>query len=78
MKDTPSYKTAIKEIESIVNEIENETVDVDVLTKKVKRATFLIKLCKERLKTTDTEVKKILEEFEEEDSRTGETDLEPF
>ncbi len=78
MNKIPSYKAAIEEIESIVNEIENETVDVDVLTKKVKRATFLIKLCKEKLKTTDTEVKKILEEFEEEDRKTEGTDLEPF
>ncbi len=66
MNDTPGYKDAIQEIESIVEEIENETVDVDVLTEKVKRATFLIKLCKEKLKTTDTEVKKVLKEFEKE------------
>ncbi len=70
MNDAPSYKEAIEEIESIVDEIENETVDVDVLTEKVKRATFLIKYCKEKLKRTDNEVKKVLKEFEKE----GETD----
>lgn len=64
MKDNPSYKEAIEEIESIVEEIENETIDVDLLTEKVKRATFLIKLCKEKLKTTDTTVKKVLREFD--------------
>jgi exodeoxyribonuclease VII small subunit len=66
MTKTPSYKDAIEEIESIVEEIENETVDVDVLAKKVKRATFLIKFCKEKLRTTDTEVKKSLKIFDEE------------
>lgn len=66
MKKNPSYKQAIDEIESIVNEIENETVDVDTLALKVKRAAFLIKLCREKLKTTDDEVKKILKEFDRE------------
>ncbi len=66
MTKTPSYKDAIEEIDLIVEEIENETVDVDVLANKVKRATFLIKLCKEKLKTTDTEVKKSLKIFDEE------------
>lgn len=74
MNKTLSYKNAIEEIESIVDEIENENVDVDVLAKKVKRATYLIKLCKEKLKKTDNEVKNILEEFEED--KAEETDLE--
>ncbi len=67
MSDAPAYKDAIEEIESIVNEIENETVDVDVLTKKVKRAAFLIKYCKEKLKKTDNEVKKVLKDFDKEE-----------
>jgi len=67
MQDNPGYKEALEEIESIVGEIENETVDVDVLAEKVKRAAFLIKYCKAKLKTTENEVKKILKEFEKED-----------
>ncbi len=68
MNDAPSYKDAIEEIESIVGEIENETVDVDVLAEKVKRAAYLIKYCKSKLKATDNEVKKVLREFEKEDN----------
>jgi len=67
MQDNPGYKEALEEIESIVGEIENETVDVDVLAEKVKRAAFLIKYCKAKLKITENEVKKILKEFEKED-----------
>jgi len=67
MNDTPGYKDAVEEIESIVAEIENETVDVDVLAEKVKRAAHLIKYCKTKLKATDNEVKKVLREFEKED-----------
>jgi exodeoxyribonuclease VII small subunit len=67
MAKTPSYRAAIEELEAIVQEIESETVDVDVLTEKVKRATYLIKLCKKKLRDTDSNVKKILKEFEEEE-----------
>jgi exodeoxyribonuclease VII small subunit len=67
MSNKPAYKDAIEEIESIVEEIENETVDVDVLTEKVKRAAFLIKYCKGKLKKTDDEVKKVLKDFEKEE-----------
>lgn len=68
MNDKPGYKEAVEEIESIVEEIENETVDVDVLAEKVKRAAYLIKYCKSKLKATDNEVKKVLREFEKEDN----------
>jgi len=67
MSNDPGYKEALEEIESIVEEIENEAVDIDVLTDRVKRATFLIKLCKAKLKKTDDEVKKVLKEFEAEE-----------
>ena len=67
MNKTPGYKDSIEELESIVEEIENEIVDIDVLTAKVKRATFLIKLCRKRLKKTDSEVKNVLKEFEKEE-----------
>jgi len=67
MNDTPGYKDAVEEIESIVAEIENETVDVDVHAEKVKSAAHLIKYCKTKLKATDNEVKKVLREFEKED-----------
>ncbi len=70
MKKAEGYKDAVEEIESIVHEIENETIDVDVLSKKVKRAIFLIKLCREKLRKTEDEVKSILKELE----KTDETD----
>ena len=67
MNNAPSYKDAIEEIETIVEEIENEAVDVDILAEKVKRATYLIKYCKSKLRKTDDEIKKVLKEFEKEE-----------
>ena len=66
MSERPDYKGAIEEIESIVDEIENETVDVDILAEKIKRAAFLIKYCKQKLRKTDDEIKKVLDELESE------------
>ena len=66
MSERPDYKDAIEEIERIVDEIENETVDVDMLAEKIKRAAFLIKYCKQRLRKTDDEIKKVLDELESE------------
>ena len=71
MNKEPTYQDAFNEIESIVEEIENETVDVDVLAEKVKRATHLIKYCKSKLRNTDAEIKKVLREFEKEDREGG-------
>lgn len=61
-----SYSDAITELESIVVEIENENISVDILSDKVKRAAELIKICKKALQVTDKEVKQILEELKEE------------
>ena len=66
MSDSPNYKEAMEEIERIVEEIENETVDVDMLAEKIKRAAFLIKYCKQKLRKTDEEIKKVLDELESE------------
>lgn len=73
-KRQQKYKEAVKEIEDIISEIESETIDVDELASKVKRASELITFCKDKLKKTEKEVNKILEEVEEEP--TGETEKE--
>jgi len=55
------YEDAISELEEIVDKIENADISVDELSVKVKRASELIKVCKDILHKTDKEVQKILE-----------------
>ncbi len=76
----PAYGEAVEELERIITEIEEESVDVDALTEKVKRATFLIGYCKDRLKDTEVEVQKALSGLEEEvrEDDREEEDVEPF
>lgn len=64
-KKTESYNEAVDKLRKIVADIENGDLDVDLLSEKVKVATRLIKLCKEKLYKVDEEVKKVLEELEE-------------
>jgi len=60
-----SYKEAIEEIEEILLQIENEELDVDDLSEKVKRVSSLIKTCKDKLHKTEEEVENILKEMDE-------------
>jgi exodeoxyribonuclease VII small subunit len=60
-----SYSQALSELEKIISRIESEETDVDVLAEKVKRAAYLIKLCKGKLRSTEEEVGKALSELEE-------------
>ena len=60
-----SYSQAQKELEEILEKIETGYVEIDTLSEMVKRACFLIKLCSAKLKETDAEIKKILDEFKQ-------------
>jgi exodeoxyribonuclease VII small subunit len=64
MELTMTYEEAYRELEQIAQEIEHETVSVDVLAEKVKRASDLIALCQKRLKATESEVNKIIARME--------------
>lgn len=64
IKKDLSYKEAINEIEEILQQIENEEPDVDQLSEKVKRLSFLVAWCREKLHNTEEEIEKILKEIE--------------
>jgi exodeoxyribonuclease VII small subunit len=65
MNKKPGYSEALQEIEEIIARIENDELDVDQLTQQVKRVSFLISFCREKLRNTEDEVEKILREMEE-------------
>lgn len=60
-----SYAQAMKEIESIADQLGGESVDIDTLTAKLKRANELIALCKQRLVKVEKEVTAILSETDQ-------------
>jgi exodeoxyribonuclease VII small subunit len=64
VKKKPGYSDAIVEIEEILEQMENDEMDVDDLSEKVKRVSFLIRTCREKLTQTEEEVEKILKEMD--------------
>ena len=61
-----SYSEAIAEITDILNQIEKGELDVDELTEKVSRVTFLIKTCKSKLMSAEKEIETILDKDQQE------------
>jgi exodeoxyribonuclease VII small subunit len=59
-----SYGTAYSELKKIASEIETESVSVDVLAQKVKRASELITYCQDKLRSTEQEVNNIIKQME--------------
>lgn len=64
MEKNLTYETAYTELARIAHEIEADTVSVDVLAQKVKRASELITFCQAKLKSTETEVNNIIGKME--------------
>ena len=63
-KKEESYNEAIEKLRRIVAEIDKDELDVDLLSEKVKEASRLIKLCKEKLYKVDMDVRNVLEELD--------------
>jgi exodeoxyribonuclease VII small subunit len=65
MSKQPDYAEAFEELQQIVSDIEEGEITVDELSAKVKRASELIRICKKKLTTVETDVNRILEDLEE-------------
>lgn len=46
------FTDAMAQLEAIIEDLKNEKTDIDTMVAKTRRATELIKLCRQRLKTT--------------------------
>ena len=58
------YDEALAQLKEISNKLENKQVSMDDLTEVVKRANELAEYCKTKLKSTETEIRKILDTTE--------------
>ncbi len=67
MKEKISYTDAFEELQIIVAEMEKGEITVDQLSEKVQRAAVLIQVCKEKLTSTELDVRKILRELNQKD-----------
>ncbi len=62
-----TYNEAITEIEEILQTIESGDLDVDELTDKVKRVAYLLETCKKKLRTTESEIQKVMDGLEKDE-----------
>lgn len=57
-----TYEQALQELQTIVRALQEDTVSVDDLTEKSRRAAELIRYCQEKLRITEAEVKNLFQE----------------
>ena len=59
------YSEALHELESILDQIAHDEVDLDELGGKVQRAASLIKVCRDKIERTEMQVRRIIESLDE-------------
>jgi exodeoxyribonuclease VII small subunit len=60
VKKQETYSQAIKRLEEIVRQIDNNEMDIDILSEKIKEANEIILFCSEKLTKVDKEVEKLI------------------
>ena len=60
-----TYTEAFDELQIIVSDMEDSKISVDELDAKIKRASVLLKICKDKLFKTEENVQKILDEIKD-------------
>lgn len=63
--DTPSYSQAAERLDAILRAIENESADIDELSKLVDEAAGLVKLCRSKIQAAEVQVNHITAELQE-------------
>ena len=59
------YADAMAELELILDELESDQLDVDVLADRVRRASELLTLCRDRISRAQADVDKIVADLDE-------------
>lgn len=62
--DEIRYTEAMEELESLLEEIDDDGVDLDELALKVERASKLITVCRDKIENTEMQVKAIIDGLE--------------
>lgn len=66
-EDEVAYSDAIDELETILDEIEGDDVDLDDLADKVERASELVEICRDKIDDTEMQVQSIIDDLRSEE-----------
>lgn len=73
------YAEAMAELESLLRELDSSTIDVDALSAKVQRASYLVEWCNERITAAQLTIDEMVAGFaEDEDLDDVDDDEEEF
>lgn len=76
-QEPAGYAEAMREVETILSELDSNSIDVDVLSAKVERASFLISWCNERISSAQMTVDSLMADLiVEDDEDTDEDDFD--
>ncbi|MCX6518500.1 MAG: exodeoxyribonuclease VII small subunit [Actinobacteria bacterium] len=81
-EEPSGYAEAMREVETILGELDSNNVDVDVLATKVQRASYLISWCKDRIAAAQLTVDTLVadlgvdEEYDDEDEEEDDDDFD--
>ncbi len=60
------YEAAVSELEDILEELEADDIDVDKLADRVKRASDLVRACRDRIAAAKLHVEQVVAEVDDE------------
>ncbi len=60
-KEILNYDTAYLELQQILSDIQQDVTGLDELSDKIKRAAELVNFCKHKLRATELEIQKLLD-----------------
>ena len=60
------YEAAVSELEEILEELEGDDIDVDKLADRVKRASDLVRACRDRIAAAKLHVEQVVAEVDDE------------
>jgi len=63
-QETPGFRAAIDELEEILARIEGEETDIDRLGEELRRAAFLLEVCRGKIRKAEVEVTQIVQTLE--------------
>lgn len=61
MEQEITYEKAIAELQSLVNDLQEDAIGIDQLSVKIERAAELIRFCREKLRSTEEEIDRLFE-----------------
>jgi len=62
----PGFTEAMRELETILQRIEGDELDIDRLAEELKRATALLELCRGKIRRAELEVTEIVQKLAQE------------